>query len=158
MNKLEFKLNELNKHLNQLKRNIDYLRAFYGFPLTDKNIEIILKSSDIDKLDSIAYRLIKFQDSLGRAIKLFFSLAEENTDSLTMIDLINLAQKVGFSIDVKLWREIRYLRNMITHEYVENTDEIAKAINLLEKEFCIFEKIFKELKEKSENLKNRSDF
>jgi len=158
MNKLEFKLDELNKHLNQLKRNIDYLRAFYGFPLTDKNIEIILKSSDIDKLDSIAYRLIKFQDSLGRAIKLFFSLAEENTDSLTMIDLINLAQKVGFSIDVKLWREIRYLINMITHEYVENTDEIAKAINLLEKEFCIFEKIFKELKEKSENLKNRSDF
>ena len=34
--RIEFKLNELNKHLLQLKRNIKYLDAFYGFPLKDK--------------------------------------------------------------------------------------------------------------------------
>jgi len=152
MNKLRTKLEELEKHLNQLKRNIEYLRAFYGFPLKDEFIEVILKSSDIDKLDSIAYRLIKFQDSLGRAIKLFFSLAEENTDNLTMIDLINLAEKVGFSIDIRLWRELRQLRNMITHEYVESIGEVRESLNILEEKLPLFEVILKELKDKSKKL------
>ncbi len=150
--KFEFKLKELEKHLTQLKKNINYLEVFYGFPLKDEYIVTILESSDIDKLDSIAYRLIKFQDSLGRTIKLYFSLAEENTDSLTMIDLINLAEKVGFSIDINLWREIRFLRNMITHEYIDDVTEIKEALNFLKEKLPYLEKILNELKERSESF------
>ena len=150
--RLEFKLNELEKHLLQLKRNIKYLDAFYGFPLKDEYIKNILESSDIDKLDSIAYRLIKFQDTLGRVIKLYFSLVEENTDNLTMLDLINLAEKVGFSIDREFFRELRLLRNSITHEYVENISEIKKALNNLKEILPRLEKIIYELKERVESI------
>ncbi len=150
--RLEFKLNELEKHLLQLKRNIKYLDAFYGFPLKDEYIKNILESSDIDKLDSIAYRLIKFQDTLGRVIKLYFSLVEENTDSLTMLDLINLAEKMGFSIDREFFRELRLLRNSITHEYVENISEIKKALNNLKEILPRLEKILNELKERVESI------
>ena len=150
--RLEFKLNELEKHLLQLKRNIKYLDAFYGFPLKDEYIKNILESSDIDKLDSIAYRLIKFQDTLGRVIKFYFSLVEENTDSLTMLDLINLAEKMGFSIDREFFRELRLLRNSITHEYVENISEIKKALNNLKEILPRLEKIIYELKERVESI------
>jgi hypothetical protein len=149
--KLEAKLEELDKHLIQLKKNFNYLEVFYTFPLNEKHIKIILESSDIDKLDSIAYRIIKFQDSLGRAIKLFFSIAEENTDMLTMIDLINLAEKLGFNIDVKLWRELRSIRNHLTHEYAENFEKIAYSLNRLQELLPRFETILEE-------LKNRSNF
>ena len=150
--KLTSKLDELDKHLAQLKKNLNYLEVFYTFPLKEKYIKIILESSDIDKLDSIAYRIIKFQDSLGRAIKLFFSIAEENTDVLTMIDLINLAEKLGFDIDVKLWRELRELRNNLTHEYTENFEKIAYALNRLKELLPRFEKILDELKSRSSGL------
>jgi len=149
--RLKFRLEELDKHLKQLKKNISYLDVFYGFPLKDEYVETILNSSDIDKLDSIAYRMIKFQDSLGKSIKLFFALKEEDTESLTMLDLINLAQKKGFSIDVELWREIRRLRNALTHEYIQSVSEITQAINILKNKLSFFEKILNE-------LKNRSDF
>jgi len=150
--KLTAKLDELDKHLAQLKKNLNYLEVFYTFPLNEKYIKIILESSDIDKLDSIAYRIIKFQDSLGRAIKLFFSIAEENTDVLTMIDLINLAEKLGFDIDVKLWRELRELRNNLTHEYTENFEKIAYALNRLKELLPRFEKILDEVKVRSSSL------
>ena len=150
--RVKFKLNELDKHLLQLKRNINYLDAFYGFPLKDEHIKIILESSDIDKFDSIAYRLIKFQDSLGRVIKLYFSLVEENTDNLTMLDLINLAEKLGFSIDRDFFRKLRLLRNSITHEYVENLSEISQALNKLKESLPRLEKILNELKERVESI------
>ncbi|NPA11688.1 MAG: hypothetical protein GXO62_05555 [Epsilonproteobacteria bacterium] len=149
--RFKLKLEELEKHLKQLKRNFKYLDAFYGFPLKNEYVETILESGDIDKLDSIAYRLIKFQDSLGRTFKLFFSMYEENTDSLLMLDLINLAEKKGFSIDINFWRELRELRNEITHEYVENIDEITYALNRI---YELIEKMETILNE----LKNRSDF
>ncbi len=150
--RVKFKLNELDKHLLQLKRNINYLDIFYGFPLKDEYINNILESSDIDKLDSIAYRLIKFQDSLGRVIKLYFSLVEENTDNLTMLDLINLAEKLGFSIDRDFFRKLRLLRNSITHEYVENLSEISQALNKLKESLPRLEKILNELKERVESI------
>ena len=150
--KLKSKLDELDKHLAQLKKNLNYLEVFYTFPLEEKYIKIILESSDIDKLDSIAYRIIKFQDSLGRAIKLFFYIAEENTDMLTMIDLINLAEKIGFDIDVRLWRELRELRNNLTHEYTESFEKIAYALNRLKELLPRFEKILDELKSRSSGL------
>ena len=150
--KLTSKLDELDKHLAQLKKNLNYLEVFYTFPLKEKYIRIILESSDVDKLDSIAYRIIKFQDSLGRAIKLFFYFAGENTDMLTMIDLINLAEKVGFDIDVRLWRELRELRNNLTHEYTESFEKIAYALNRLKELLPRFEKILDEVKVRSSSL------
>ena len=85
-------------------------------------------------------------------IKLYFSLVEENTDSLTMLDLINLAEKMGFSIDREFFRELRLLRNSITHEYVENISEIKKALNNLKEILPRLEKIIYELKERVESI------
>jgi uncharacterized protein with HEPN domain len=71
---------------------------------------------------------------------------------LTMIDLINLAEKVGFDIDVRLWRELRELRNNLTHEYTENYEKIAYALNRLKELLPRFEKILDELKSRSSGL------
>ncbi len=69
--KFDKKMEELNKHLDRLKKNIKYLDVFYEFPLNEEKVLNIVQSSDLDKLDALAYRLIKFQDALGRVIKLF---------------------------------------------------------------------------------------
>ncbi|WP_457564445.1 hypothetical protein [Caminibacter sp.] len=65
-----------------------------------------------------------------------------------MLDLINLAEKKGFSINLDFWRKLKSVRNELTHEYIESYDNIAKALNFLYKNINNFEKILKELEER----------
>ena len=112
MKELQFNknLDELKKHLKVIKKQIDFLSNFYGYPLKEENISDIIEF-EVEKLDSLAYWFLKLQDTLDKTLKLFFSLKEENTDNLTMIDILNLAEKVGFSIKgnekyliTRIWR------------------------------------------------------
>ena len=57
-----------------------------------------------------------------------------------MIDIVNLAEKLGFPIDESLWMELRFLRNAITHDYPETFDEVAEALNKIEKILPILDK------------------
>ena len=149
MKELQFNKNleELKKHLKVIKKQTTFLANFYGYPLNEENISDIVEF-EVEKLDSLAYRFLKFQDTLGKTLKLFFSLKEENTDNLTMLDILNLAEKVGFSINVKKWRELREMRNILSHEYEDNYEKIANSINYIIDNFEFLEKIIKEIEAK----------
>jgi hypothetical protein len=140
-------LDELKKHLIIIKQHINFFSKVYEYPLNSENISDIV-NNQVEKLDSLAYRFLKLQDTLGKTLKLYFSLKEENTDNLTMLDILNLAEKVGFSISVTKWRELRELRNILSYEYEDNYDKIANSINYIADNINFLETIVKEIEEK----------
>ena len=127
--KFEKNLTELNKHITKLNQKFTYLKHFYEIPIKEDDIEVIVNNDADDSLDVIAYRFSKLQDTLGRTIRLWLFLKGENLNNLSMIDILNLAQRLGLDIDIDEWFELRTLRNSISHEYEDNYGKIADTLN-----------------------------
>jgi hypothetical protein len=140
-------INELERHSSVIEKMFEKIG---NFPLNRDKVEDLIEEK-IELLDSLAYRFSKFQDSLGKSLKLWFLLKGESVENLPIIDIINLAEKMNFSINKDLWWQMRRIRNEIAHEYEIDYDEVVKTLN---DRYIFFPKLKKILAE----LKNRSDF
>ena len=83
-------------------------------------------------IDQLVFRFSKLQDSMGH--KLMTSgliLLGESAETLTMIDKLNLLEKLKLIEDKQRWLELRELRNQIAHEYPEEKQTQIEAVNLL---------------------------
>ncbi len=138
-------VDEEERHLQILKEDIKALKQFY--PFEPDTIEKFLTDKEYLRiLDQITYRFMKFQDTLARLIRYYLLLKGENVENMAVIDMINLAEKLGISINESLWFEMRALRNSLSHEYSNDYGQIAEALNRLIGFVEIFEKIIKEVK------------
>ena len=143
-----FHLKECEKHLEILREDLRYIERW--IPIKGENIEKISATSEgLKILDQIAYRFSKFQDTLGKLVKLYLLLKGEGVENLPLIDTVNLAYRYGFPIDGELWMELRILRNSIVHDYPESYGEIASALNRIYQLFPLLEEAVKFLKEKT---------
>jgi len=147
MSKFDMYINELKKHKNVIENIFETFERIYEIPIKEKDVEDLI-NLNITLLDSLAYRFSKFQDTLGKAIKVWFYLKGENVDNLTIIDVINLAEKIGFSINKDIWWRCRSIRNRISHEYEEDYSKIALVINDIYELFPILKKVLNELEDK----------
>ncbi|WP_051654138.1 hypothetical protein [Persephonella sp. KM09-Lau-8] len=139
-------LNEEEKHLQILREDIKALQQFY--PFTAQTIEKILSKREYLRiLDQLTYRFMKFQDTLAKLIRYYLLLKGENVENMSVIDIVNLAEKLGISINEELWFEMRALRNSLTHEYAQDYQQIAEALNHLVDFVEIFEKILNEVRQ-----------
>ena len=138
-------LNEEEKHLQILREDIKALQQFY--PFTAQTTEKILSKREYLRiLDQLTYRFMKFQDTLAKLIRYYLLLKGENVENMSVIDMVNLAEKLGISINEELWFEMRALRNSLTHEYAQDYQQIAEALNQLVNFVEIFEKILNEVR------------
>ena len=100
-------------------------------------------------LDSIAYRFSKLQKTLGKILRLYLAYQGEDVEELFMRDVINLAEKRGLPINWSKWVKLRILRNILIHEYEDDSQLIAETLNqiqsLLEDLKSLIEKLMKEL-------------
>ena len=147
MSKFDMYINELKKHKNVIENIFNSLERIYKIPIKEEDVEDLI-NLNITLLDSLAYRFSKFQDTLGKAIKVWFYLKGENVDNLTIIDVINLAEKIGFSINKDIWWRCRSIRNRISHEYEEDYSKIALVINDIYELFPLLKKVLKELEDR----------
>ena len=139
-------LNEEEKHLQILKEDIKTLQQFY--PFKADTIEKLLTDKEYLRiLDQLTYRFMKFQDTLAKLIRYYLLLKGENVENMSVIDIVNLAEKLGISINEELWFEMRALRNSLSHEYTEDYGQIAEALNQLVDFVDIFEKILNEVRQ-----------
>ena len=137
---------EIKKHLLRLENAFKRLAENSSFPLTSDQVERLLADeTTVAILDQIVYRFSKLQDSLGKILRLFLSLRGENVENLTMIDVINLAQKRGIDINADSWFELRELRNILTHEYEDECEEIANVLNTIYQKIGYFHHLFSQL-------------
>lgn len=143
--KLKTYISQLEKDLETIERKFKEIED--KIPLKEEYFSSFTKDySLIDKTDQIAFRFIKFQDTLGKTLKVYFLLKGEPVENLTIIDIVNLASRVGFEIDENLWFEIRSLRNSITHEYPEDYSDVVESLNRIYQLIPIFKNIVERLK------------
>ena len=125
--KLEKYLNECGKHVLRIRKAYSKIRKV--LPLSSTQYQN-LSDDEVAAIDQFLFRFSKLQDTLGDKIfRLIISEYRENTESLTFIDILNLLEKIGILHDAKTWNKLRSTRNTISHQYDDEPEEMAKALN-----------------------------
>ena len=125
--KMQRYLNECNKHKIRIEKS--YAKVKEIFPLSAPRYEK-LSDDEIEAIDQYLFRFAKLQDTLGRQVfRMIVSEYDDTVDDLTFLDLLNRLEKIGLLEDVNIWKKLRDVRNDISHQYDDEPEEIAEALN-----------------------------
>ena len=117
---------ELDIHFKRIDMILPEIKSY--LPFCNDDLEDVEK---IKTIDSFIYRFTKIQDKMGD--KLFPSILrnlEEYKNSMALVDVLNRLEKLELLANSDKWIDYRKLRNSLTHEYPNNSDEVLEAINL----------------------------
>ena len=81
----------------------------------------------------MSYRFTKLQDAAGRLLRTVLLVLQEDIENSPFIDVLNRAEKLKIIESAEEWIKMRELRNILSHEYSEEEEEIAQGINQLHK-------------------------
>ena len=125
--KVQKYINECKKHSIRIEEAFEEIKDI--FPLSGKKY-LTLTNMEVKTIDQYLFRFSKMQDTIGE--KLFRLVVEdfvENIDGMTFIDILNRLEKVGILQNAGEWRTLRKARNSIAHQYDDDENEMADAIN-----------------------------
>ncbi|MDF3033594.1 MAG: hypothetical protein K0R76_548 [Alphaproteobacteria bacterium] len=89
-----------------------------------------LNDQEILIVELLISRFSKLQGFLGsKLIDVVVERINEFSRELTMIDKINKLEKFHLIKEAKLWKEMRELRNHLSHEYPNHPELLAKYLN-----------------------------
>lgn len=72
----------------------------------------------------------RYQDYIGsKFLDVFFESKSEPIEGLTIIDKMNKLEKLLLIDDAEIWREMREVKNHLTHEYPDDPAIMAKFLN-----------------------------
>jgi predicted nucleotidyltransferase len=125
--KMQKQLNECNRHKIRIEKS--YAKVKEIFPLSAPRYQN-LNDDEIEAIDQYLFRFAKLQDTLGkRVFRMIVSEYEENAETLTFFDVLNRLEKIGLLDDVNVWKRLRDVRNNISHQYDDEPQEMAEALN-----------------------------
>jgi len=117
---------ELDIHFKRIDMILPEIKSY--LPFSNDDFEDIEK---IKAIDSFIYRFTKIQDKMGDK---FFPATlrelQEYKNSMALIDVLNRLEKLELLENSDDWIDYRKLRNSLTHEYPNNSDDVLEAINL----------------------------
>ncbi len=150
--KLQKIINECDKHI--LRMNSAYKKIVASLPL-DAESYTKLNEDEVEHIDQYLFRFAKLQDAIGkRFFKAIFVSLEEDIEDISFIDLLNRLEKLNILASAEQWLELRKIRNVLSHTYEDEPEEMSIAINdIFDKKEAI-EKIYKQLIAYN-NLKNK---
>ena len=150
--KLQKIINECDKHI--LRMNSAYKKIVASLPL-DAESYTKLNEDEVEHIDQYLFRFAKLQDAIGkRFFKVIFVSLEEDIEDISFIDLLNRLEKLNILDSAEQWLELRKIRNVLSHTYEDEPEEMSIAINdIFDKKEAI-EKIYKQLIAYN-NLKNK---
>lgn len=119
-----------------------------------------LKSSHLDKtffenydqtriVNSFLFNFGKLQDKIGAKLfkQVLYELKEIDTFSYTVIDVLNMLEKLHILDNIDQWEKLRELRNVLAHEYPFEIEERVENIGLALEGFEALNAIYLKLKE-----------
>ncbi len=99
------------------------------FPLTESTI-INISEHHLLLLELLIGRFSKLQDFIrAKLIDAFLEAKEEEARSITMIDKLNKLEKLHILDDANIWRQMREVRNYLSHEYPDHPEIQVKYLN-----------------------------
>jgi uncharacterized protein with HEPN domain len=91
-------------------------------------LEILLATPEgIDRLESFVGKFSRMQDTLVDKLLPHFLLAVGEEPG-TALDNLHRAERLGMVSDPDQWLAMRRLRNSLVHEYVDDSEELAAAL------------------------------
>ncbi len=130
--KLKNTLETCNTHRERMLYALSGLEKI--FPVDPDNMKN-LTPDQISLTDQLIYRFSQLQDTIGN--KLFPLIIEglgEDVRNKPFIDILNRLEKLTIIDSVDKWLSLREIRNIVTHEYPDNEEEIADGLNQLSRE------------------------
>ena len=112
---------EIDLHFQRVDDILEKVEYFAEFPNFEDSMQVAI-------IDSFAFRFSKIQDKMGE--KLFpyaLDLNMQYKNDMTIIDILNKLEKYNL-LDKNEWVSYRGIRNLLTHEYRENHEEIVAGI------------------------------
>ena len=132
--RIEKILYECDRHVLRIGEAIDDLTAF--MPL-DESKYLSLNKHQVQALDQFLFRFSKLQDAIGRKLfKQILILQEDDSlliQNMPFIDILNRLERLGI-LEVKDWARLRDIRNELAHNYDDEPQEMAEAINQIYQE------------------------
>jgi hypothetical protein len=80
-----------------------------------------------ERVDAFVARFSRLQDTLGDKL-LPVLLAAVGEDRRTLVDRLDQAERLGWIESSDEWMAIRKLRNQMVHEYIEDSEVLAGAL------------------------------
>ena len=116
-----------------------------------------LGEGEIEHIDQFLFRFAKLQDATGEKlfILLLEFLKEENTRNKPFIDTLNRLEQIGLLNDKNIWLELRKIRNNIAHQYEDEPQAAADALNAIYAAKPILEKIYTSFKAKYLDMRDK---
>lgn len=121
----------------------EYIQQISAMDLSN---ELFNNIENVKTIDSFIYRFSKIQDIMGdKLFPLYLNVIEEYKTSMSLIDMLNKLERFAIIDTADDWKYFRKLRNILTHEYPDNEDEllegIKEALHVYPKIKAIYEKI-----------------
>ena len=117
---------ELDIHFKRIDMILPEIKSY--LPFENDDFEDIEK---IKAIDSFIYRFTKIQDKMGdKFFPAILRELQEYKNSMALIDVLNKMEKLELLEKSDDWIDYRKLRNNLTHEYPNNSEDIVEAINI----------------------------
>jgi len=145
--RIERIVKECEKHRQRIEEATEDMNAF--MPL-DAERYLSLGKDEVQAIDQFLFRFSKLQDAMGRKLfKLILILKEDDPlviEEMTFRDILNHLEKIGI-LQVREWQRLRDIRNELSHNYDDESDEMSVVLNKIfsEKEslFMVFDNLKK---------------
>lgn len=125
-------LNTLALHMKRASQAHDEVKGF----VEHLDEQILEDFEKVKVIDSFIFRFIKIQDLMGN--KLFREVLDalgEYQSSMSMLDVLDKLEKLELLDSAEQWMSYRNLRNVLTHEYPDNRQELIEGIQYAMQEF-----------------------
>lgn len=125
---LHIHLEECGLHVSVMADALDEARKW--LPFTAESVQDISKAQR-RVLDQLAYRFTKLQDAVGqKVLPAILELAQEPiAPDATFAEKLNWLERMGVLPSAEEWKELRVARNAIAHEYPDDPELRAGALN-----------------------------
>ena len=116
------------------------------FPLTVDSYRA-MKEEQISFADQLIYRFSKLQDTMGNKLfPLMLEGLQEDVETLPFIDILSKIEKLGLIESSNQWLTLREIRNVVTHEYPFQLDQLIEGLNQINEQIEMLIKIWNTLK------------
>jgi len=104
-------------------------QRLFAEAFTIQTVECLDEEAELaERVDAFAARFSRLQDTLGDKL-LPALLTAVGEDRPTLVDRLDVAEKQGWIESSEEWMAIRQLRNQMVHEYIEDAEVLAQALN-----------------------------
>ncbi|EDP73621.1 hypothetical protein [Hydrogenivirga sp. 128-5-R1-1] len=144
MKNINLVFQEIDKHKERLEYAINKIQQWNNF-----DTDVFENPEKVAIIDSFIFRFAKMQDTMGEKLfPLILNILGEETRNKPFIDILNRLEQLEYIPSANEWKELRKIRNLLTHTYPWEQEILLQEIkNSL--------KYAKELIEIYENIKEK---